>query len=719
MFPARPAYTLMNKRFLSSLPASLASLVLGFAWLFSLALTHAATLPEGYAETHYASGISRATAMEFAPDGRLFVCQQGGSLRVIKNGALLPTPFVTLDVDDFSERGLLGVAFDPDFTANHFLYVYYTAKQPTLHNRVSRFTADGEVAAPGSETILLELDNLNAGNHNGGAIHFGTDGKLYIAAGENARGANAQTLTNLLGKILRINSDGSIPADNPFYGSASGKNRAIWALGFRNPFTFAVQPGSGRIFVNDVGNGAWEEIDELARGANYGWPECEAACSPANPNFREPIYFYPHGSGIRKGYCIAGGTFYNPATVQFPASEVGAYYFCDYSNGWIGKLAPNNRHQVIDFATSVSSPVDLKTGPDGRLYYLARGEGTVMAVSWTHSFAGRAGSYQGLFYETSGGVRHGASGFFSLALRTDGTYSGKLQQGTKRHSFTGTFDVDGKATNSVNRPGTNSLTTELLLDEDGQITGRISDNSWEAALLADRAAFAARTNPATNFANRYTLLVPGSAETPLEPAGDGLGTFVVDTSGRVSFTGLLADGSPMAQKVPLSKNGAWPFYVSLYGGRGSILGWILLTNSAQPDLGGLVSWSRPPGPKPKVHTNGFAFDSMLLGSAYRAPGANTFFDATSAVVILSEGGLGQSVTNLVTLGPGAKVTNTGTNKLTLKLTQKSGAFTGNVTLPGAKKATAFKGALLQKQQYGGGFFLGTNQSGRLEFRPEP
>src|SRR5207249_1987602 len=111
----------------------------------------------------------------------------------------------------------------------------------------SRFTANGNTALPGSEVVLLDLDNLSstATNHNGGAIHFGLDGKLYIGVGENATGTNSQTLANLLGKMLRINADGSIPTDNPFYATATGNNRAIWAIGLRNPFTFAVQPGTG------------------------------------------------------------------------------------------------------------------------------------------------------------------------------------------------------------------------------------------------------------------------------------------------------------------------------------------------------------------------------------------------------------------------------------------------------------------------------------------
>src|SRR3977135_3835935 len=243
----------------------------------------AATFPAGFVESTFASGLSSPTAMEFAPDGRLFVCLQGGNLRVIKNGVLLPTPFLSLTVDSAGERGLLGIAFDPNFASNNFVYVYYTVPGSVAHNRVSRFTANGDVAVAGSETVVLDLDNLSgASNHNGGAIHFGPDGKLYIAVGENANGSNSQTLANLLGKILRINADGTIPTDNPFFNTATGKNRAIWALGLRNPFTFAFQPGTGRLFLNDVGQSTWEEINDGIAGSNYGWPTCEGACTPAN-----------------------------------------------------------------------------------------------------------------------------------------------------------------------------------------------------------------------------------------------------------------------------------------------------------------------------------------------------------------------------------------------------------------------------------------------------
>src|SRR5262245_39628100 len=342
----------------------------------------AATLPAGFSETSI-GGIASPTAMDIAPDGRIFVCQQGGSLRVIKNGALLSTPFMTLTVDSSGERGLLGVAFDPNFAGNNFIYVYYTVTSTPRHNRVSRFTANGDVVAAGSEVILLDLNDLSsATNHNGGAIHFGPDGKLYIAVGENANPPNSQTLTNLLGKVLRINANGTIPADNPFFNTASGNNRAIWALGLRNPFTFAFQPGTGRLFINDVGQNTWEEINDGIAGSNYGWPNTEGATS--DPAFRSPLFFYGHGTSPTTGCAIAGGTFYNPTTAQFPASYVGKYFFADLCSGWIRLMDPAT-NTATGFATNISQPVDLKVGADGSLYYLSIGSGAVFRVQFSSS----------------------------------------------------------------------------------------------------------------------------------------------------------------------------------------------------------------------------------------------------------------------------------------------------------------------------------------------
>lgn len=393
----------ISLRNLGSVGVALSILLAG-----GLGSANAATLPAGFTEANYgASTGSNSTAMAFAPDGRLFVCQQNGALRVIDaTGTLLATPFVTLTVDSNGERGLLGVAFDPSYASNHFVYVYYTvpagpSNSPPAHNRVSRFTADTtpgvdeNVAVAGSEVQILNLEDLSsiATNHNGGAIHFGPDGKLYVAVGENANTANSQLLTNRLGKILRVNSDGSPAAGNPTTftfgngttGSTTGVNQAIWAIGLRNPFTFGFQPGTTRMFINDVGAGTFEEVNDGIAGSNYGWPD-EEGPGP-NPNYRDPLLWYGHGFGSTSTGCaIVGAAFYNPPILQFPASYVGKYFFGDLCNDWIRVMDTTNNTSTV-FASAISGAlVDIHIGPDGALYYLVQ-SGQVRRVQATPSQA--------------------------------------------------------------------------------------------------------------------------------------------------------------------------------------------------------------------------------------------------------------------------------------------------------------------------------------------
>ena len=399
----------------------------------------AATLPPGFTETLIANGLSNPTAMQFAPDGRLFVCEQGGRLRVIKDGVLLPTPFITLSVSASGERGLLGVAFDPAFLTNPYVYVYYTATSPTVHNRISRFTANGDVAVAGSEVVLLDLDNLSsATNHNGGALHFGPDGKLYAAAGDNASSSNAQSMNNLLGKVLRLNADGSIPADNPFYSSTTGRNRAIWALGLRNPFTFAFNPSGTEMFVNDVGEGSWEEINVGIAGANYGWPATEGATS--NPQYDTPRYSYGHTGGQ---CAINGGAFYSPLTNRFPSDYSSDYFFADHCAGWIRRLDPATG-SVATFATGLSVLVDLKVSDDGGLYYLARDSGAVYRIDYGTALPGITS------HPVSRTVQPGESVTFSVSasgppvLRYQWQRNGVSISGATQDDYTLTADAIGQ-----------------------------------------------------------------------------------------------------------------------------------------------------------------------------------------------------------------------------------------------------------------------------------
>jgi putative heme-binding domain-containing protein len=354
-------------------------------------------LPPGFSRMTIAEGFTGATALAVAPDDRLFVCEQTGTLRVIRDGRLLPEPFVVLDVDSNWERGLIGVAVDPEFETNQRIYVCYVASKPYPHHRISRFVAQGDVAVAGSEEILFEgedqskLGGVVPAGHQGGAIHFGLDGKLYLALGEQTAERPAQDLGSLLGKILRLNADGSIPRDNPFVDRTTGKYQAIWALGCRNPFTFAVQPETGRIFLNDVGGKA-EEINEAATGANFGWPNIEHGPTH-DSNFQGPVHWYPTAS-------ICGGAFCR-RTSPWPDQYRGKYFFMDFVLGWIQTIDPSDTRRparATTFATGLTRPVDLAFGSHGELYVLIRDAWVRDAV-----FEGATGSLQVIRYEGSDG----------------------------------------------------------------------------------------------------------------------------------------------------------------------------------------------------------------------------------------------------------------------------------------------------------------------------
>ncbi|MDX2139109.1 MAG: PQQ-dependent sugar dehydrogenase [Chloroflexota bacterium] len=388
MFQLAPLRSL--RRFDSlRLPLIIAILVM---LLFSQASpSHATTLVPDFIETDVVSGLSSPVTMAFAPDGRLFIALQAGSIRIVQNGVLLPTPFVNVPTIGVFEQGLLGIAFDPNFATNGYIYTYFTSQTEPIHNRIVRYTANGNVAAAGSETLIFRLANLPTSRgqgHNGGSMIFGSDGKLYVAGGDSFVPTDAQLLTNPFGKILRLNPDGSIPTDNPFYNTASGDNRAIWAYGLRHPFNLAVDRFSNRMYINDVGYQSWEEVNLGVAGANYGWPLTEGPTS--NPALTAPVYAYRnYASGSGVGCAITGGAFYDSAVQQFPSYFNGDFFFADYCNSIIS-FVDQDTNAVNQFATSAGPAiVNLATAPDGSLYYLMRGnatnDGAVKRISYTLS----------------------------------------------------------------------------------------------------------------------------------------------------------------------------------------------------------------------------------------------------------------------------------------------------------------------------------------------
>ncbi|MDQ3015118.1 MAG: PQQ-dependent sugar dehydrogenase, partial [Bacteroidota bacterium] len=246
---------------------------------------------------------------------------------------------------------------------------YYTVKDED-HNRISRFTADGNYVVPGSELVLVNIDPLLGTIHNAGSMAFGPDEKLYVSIGEGADGPKAQNMNSLLGKVIRINPDGSIPSDNPFYNTANGIYRAIYALGFRNSFSMSIQRGTGRIFATEVGASTWEEVNEILPGMNYGWPIIEGPINGQTPppNYKDPVFSYNHNDG-----CAAvGAAFYNPDINLFPAIYAGKFFFADYCDGYVKFMDPNVPGIAAVFATEINRPLNLLTATDGSMYYLAR-----------------------------------------------------------------------------------------------------------------------------------------------------------------------------------------------------------------------------------------------------------------------------------------------------------------------------------------------------------
>ncbi|HEY0029875.1 MAG TPA: PQQ-dependent sugar dehydrogenase [Bacteroidia bacterium] len=363
---------------------SIASLFLLIAILCSVS-SFGQTFPAGFSQVKVAT-IYYPTSMVKCSDGRIFVTEKSGKVKIIKNGAVLSTPFLQVNVNQLNERGLSSIVLDPNFSSNQYVYIYYTTSSSPIHNRLSRFTANGDVAIPGSEHIIMDFEPLVNSIHNGGGMAFGSDGKLFLATGNDNVNSYSQDLNNSKGKVLRINTDGSVPSGNPFTGSESAKR--IWAYGLRNPWTIDIQAGTGKIFVNEVGEGSWEEINNATVGGrNFGWPGSEGATS--NPAYTAPVYTYPHGSpGLSSGCAITGGVFFNPASTNYPSSYIGKYFFIDYCNHWINYLDLSSGVQKQNFASNLAGALNyIIDGADGNLYYFSISQNALYKIIYSNNNA--------------------------------------------------------------------------------------------------------------------------------------------------------------------------------------------------------------------------------------------------------------------------------------------------------------------------------------------
>jgi glucose/arabinose dehydrogenase len=337
--------------------------------------------------------------LAFAPDGRVFIWQKNGVVRIVKNGVLLSTPFLDIQaqVNQCNDRGLLGFALDPNFATNGFVYLLHTFEESgnttscaAKTSRLIRVTANpptSDVAQSTSLITILSGIPSDGDSHSVGTLRFGPDGKLFVSHGDGASysitdplALRSQDLNSYNGKILRINPDGSAPGDNPFDDGANSIRSKVWAYGLRNPFRFTLHPATGEPYIGDVGWNTWEEINR-GRGANFGWPcfegngpqpDYQAAflqCRQLSPSaVTPPLYTFDHSVGRT----VIGGAFYTG--FQYPLQYRGNLFFADYTAQWVVRLVFDdnlNLASVEPFATGIPGPVHLELGPDGMLYYVA------------------------------------------------------------------------------------------------------------------------------------------------------------------------------------------------------------------------------------------------------------------------------------------------------------------------------------------------------------
>ncbi len=396
----------------------------------ALAAAAATTLPLGFYQDLLANGLTQPTSFAQLPDGRILIAEKAGTVRVVKDGAILPTPFIDFrsQVNDYWDHGLIGIAADKDFAQNGAVYLLYTYENDaTQYNgtktaRLSRVTASGDAANPATATTLLgtttgstcevfpattDCLGSESPSHSVGAVRAAADGTLYVAIGDGASfnyvddaALRAQSLDRLNGKLLHITTGGAGVAGNPFWtGNATDNRSKVWAYGLRNPYRFGLRPGTNVPFLGDVGWDTWEEQNVGVAGANFGWPcyegnavqsgyqpkaTCQALYGQGTGAMRAPLIVWNH---VGASSASTGGAFY--AGTTFPAAFQGAYFYADYAANWIryAKVDANNAlvGGPTDFAAAADGPVDLQASPDGTLIYLAINTGELRRIRYDAS----------------------------------------------------------------------------------------------------------------------------------------------------------------------------------------------------------------------------------------------------------------------------------------------------------------------------------------------
>jgi len=386
------------------------ALALAAAAALALSIPPALAVPPGFVVETVNSGLATPVSVAFAPDGRIFYNElQGGRVRIIENGVVVPTPFATLSVSTAGEKGLIGLALHPDFATNGFVYVCYST--PAGGHEIGRFTAVGNV---GTAYTPIVPNLPGSGIHNGGNIAFGPDGKLYHSMGDNANSANSQSASVYPGKIHRFNDDGTIPADNPYTTGMLSR----YCMGLRNSFDLTWNQTIGVLYASENGPGSDDEVNRIVAGGNFGWPTL--MCS-GNPSFLPALTCWT------PTVAPTGIAAYEAA--QFGAEYTNNLFVADFNGGTIWRIDMTDDglsfQQRTVFHDESASVYDVIAGPDGNLYYTTGSQlrrirrlvpvnpptalscsvqGEDVLLAWTNQGSGAGGAYESLQVRRDGAV---------------------------------------------------------------------------------------------------------------------------------------------------------------------------------------------------------------------------------------------------------------------------------------------------------------------------
>jgi hypothetical protein len=409
-------------------------------------------------------------------------------------------------------------------------------------------------------------------------------------------------------------------------------------------------------------------------------------------------------NGIISGFDLFAQTY--ASSNSAPSQSAAAAYGAPASD-------PFPVDSVPDPYPSIPSRPSLFAGGERILEYPAG-----LGIASSNTFAPFKGNFSGLFYDTNG-VTPLSAGYFTVLTTLRGNYTAKITLGKRTYAFSGRLDTTGSASKVILRPGLASLKVQFQVVGD-QILGTILAGSWTADIIANRQVPAAvKSSTSSTQAGPYTFIIPPDTNAAVGPAGFSFGSIKVDSLGNLRWAGSLADGTRIAQKSSISKDGLWPLYSPLYSGSGSLIGWIQFgINQPNSDLGGQVIWIRPHAAVGRGYSGGFTNEVWASGSLYSPPARGSSpLNLGGGSDLLTFAGAGLSFSNSFSLDDHNRIRSSDGSKLTLTFTPSSGLFRGSVLKNG--RTLSFQGALFQDTSSGYGFFLNLLQSGSVSISPAP